>query len=92
MDNRLPVAIGAVSTDVEPIAAGRQATLLMISVDSAPLPDDVGVTLEDEKVSWPAPMVAAFREQSVNEPASTPSVTALPVAPHLVALALVVEV
>ena len=33
----------------------------MVRVDSAPLPDEVGVTLEDEKVSWPAPMVAAFR-------------------------------
>ena len=50
-----------------------------------------GVTLDDEKVSWPAPMVAGSSEQSVNEPASTPSVTALPPVPHLVALALVVE-
>ena len=52
------------------MAEPAPTTLMVAGFDSAPLPDDVGVTLEDE--GQRRAVVAAFR-QSVNEPASTTS-------------------
>ena len=64
---------------------------MIVRVESAPLPEVAGVTAVALRVSCPAAIVAAAYEQSVKLEASMPSVTALPPAPHFVALAFVVE-
>src|SRR5688500_4833503 len=63
----------------------------MSKVANVPWPLEVGVTLAGEMVSCPGLMVAGPRAQSVNEALSTLSETAVPVAPHRVAAALVVD-
>ena len=63
----------------------------MLRVESVPLPLAVGVTELGLTVICPAPMAAPFSEQSENEAASYESVTAEPLEPHFVALAVVVD-
>ncbi len=61
------------------------------TVEAAPLPLEVGVTLDAEKVIWFAGSVAGARLQVLKDAGSHDRPTAVPVAPHRVLLALVVD-
>ncbi len=65
--------------------------MLTDTVDRAPLPLAVGVTLVVENVIWFAGSDADVRLQVLNDAGSHERLTALPVAPHFVPLAVVVE-